>query len=139
MSTEANKALVRRYYTEVLNQRNIAVLDELCSPTFVSHASAGAKIGLAQYRQAIMASHTAFPDLVVTVEDQIAEGDKVVTCWTAQGTHQGPFAGVPPTGKRVTVTAIHIHRVDNGKIVEHWEEINLLGLMQQLGLFQNSQ
>src|SRR5262245_33751338 len=134
MSTEVNKALVRRYYAEVLNQRNIAVLDELCSPTFVSQFSTGPAVGLAQFRQGVIASHTAFPDLHVTVQDQIADGDKVVTRWMAQGAHQGPFAGIPPTGKRVTVTAIHIHRVTNGKLIEHWEEINLLGLMQQLGV-----
>ncbi len=134
MSTEANKAIVHRYYTEVLNQRNVAVLDELFSSTFVSHISVGPDISLEPYKQAVAMSHTAFPDLSVTVQDQIAEADKVMTRWVAHGTHQGSFAGIPATGRPVTVTAIHIHRVEHGKIVEHWEAINMLGVLQQLGV-----
>ncbi len=130
MSTEANKALVRRYYHEVLNQRNMAVLDDLFDPTFVTQLPAGGAVDLDKFKRAVRMSHNAFPDLHVTVEDQIAEGDKVVTRLTGRGTHQGEFAGVPATGKPVTVTAIHIHRIAHGKIVELWEEINLLGVMQ---------
>ena len=130
MSTRATKALVRRYYDEVLNQRNLAVLDELLAPTFVSYLPTGAALP----EQAIRMSHAAFPDLHVTIEDQIAEEDKVVTRYRAQGTHAADFAGIPATNKPLTVTAIHIHRVANGKLVEHWEAINLFGMLQQLGV-----
>lgn len=122
MSVEANKALLRRYYQEVLNQGNLSAIDELFAPDLVE-----------SFKQAVTMSRSAFPDLRVTIEDQIAEGDRVATRWTAQGTHKGPFLGVPPTNKPVTVTAIHIHQVVDGRIVKLWEEINLLGVMQQLG------
>jgi steroid delta-isomerase-like uncharacterized protein len=127
MSTEANKAILRRYYEEVLNQGKLSVIDELFAPDLIEN-----------FKQAVAASRSAFPDLRVAVEDQIAEGDRVVTRLTAQGTHKGAFIGIPPTGKKVTLTAIHIHRVVGGKVVKLWEEINLLGLMQQLGAFPNS-
>ena len=80
-------------------------------------------------------SHKAFPDLQVVIEDQIAEGDKVTTRWKASGTHLGTFAGlIPPTNKPVTITALHVHQITDGKIVALWEQIDLLGLFQQLGL-----
>ena len=122
MSIEANKALLRRYYQEVLNQGNLSVIDQLFASDLVE-----------SFKQAVTMSRAAFPDLQVTIEDQIGESDRVVTRWTAQGTHKGPFLGVPPTNKPVTVTAIHIHQVTDGRIVRLWEEINLLGVMQQLG------
>jgi steroid delta-isomerase-like uncharacterized protein len=134
MSTHATKALVRRYYDEVLNQRNLAVLDELLAPTFVSYLPTGAALPRDHYEQAIRMSHAAFPDLHVTIEDQIAEEDKVVTRYRAQGTHAADFAGIPATHKPVIVTAIHVHRIANGKLVEHWEAINLFGMLQQLGV-----
>ena len=133
MTTTANKALVTRYYDEVLNQRNLAALDDLLAPNFASWLPDGAKVGRAEYRDAVLASHQAFPDLVVEVLDQLAEGDKVATRWRASGTHRGPFAGIPATGQPVTITAIHLHRVTDAKLIEHWEEINLFRLMRQLG------
>jgi steroid delta-isomerase-like uncharacterized protein len=134
MSTDTNKALVRRYYDEVLNQRNLAVLNDLLAPTFVSYLPNGVGIHRDQYEQAIRMSHAAFSDLHVTIQDQIAEDDKVATRYRAQGTHMGSFAGIPATNKPVTVTAIHVHRVTNGKLVEHWEVIDLFGMLQQLGV-----
>jgi predicted ester cyclase len=77
---------------------------------------------------------SAFPDYQSTVEDQVAEGDKVVTRFSSQGTHQGEFLGIAPTGNRVRVTGIDIDRVEEGKIVEHWSEADLLGMMTQLGV-----
>jgi steroid delta-isomerase-like uncharacterized protein len=133
MTTTANKALVTRYYDEVLNQRNLTALDDLLAPNFASWLPGGAKVGRAEYRDAVLASHQAFPDLVVEVLDQLAEGDKVATRWRASGTHRGPFAGIPATGRPVTITAIHLHRVTDAKLIEHWEEINLFRLMRQLG------
>jgi steroid delta-isomerase-like uncharacterized protein len=129
----ANKALVTRYYDEVLNRRDLAALDDLLAPDFASWLPDGARLGRAEYRDAVMASHQAFPDLVVEVLDQLGEGDKVATRWRASGTHRGPFAGIPATGRPVTITAIHLHRVADGKLVEHWEEIDVFRLLRQLG------
>jgi len=77
---------------------------------------------------------TAFPDVHFTIEDQIAEGDRVVTRWTARGTHQGPLVGIPPTSKQVTMSGIAIYRLVDGKIVEQWGVNDMLGLLQQLGV-----
>jgi steroid delta-isomerase-like uncharacterized protein len=134
MTTTANKALVTRYYDEVLNQRNLAALDDLLAPNFASWLPDGTRLGRAEYRNAVLASHQAFPDLVVEVLDQLAEGDKVATRWRASGTHRGPFAGISATGRPVTITAMHLHRVADAKLTEHWEEIDLLRLMRQLGV-----
>ena len=134
MDLEENKALVRRYYQEVLTGRDRDLLARLLDPDFVSHVPSGPPAGAGTYTAAVDATHAAFPDLVVTVQDQVAEQDKVVTRWSAAGTHAGDFAGVPATGRRVTVTGIHIHRVRHGRLIEHWEELDLLGVLRQLGV-----
>jgi predicted ester cyclase len=130
MSELSNKALVRRYYEEVLNQRQLQVFDELANSSFVSYLPDGKGIDSDIYKQAIAGTLAAIADLNVTIEDQIAEDDKVVTRWIAKGTPQVEFAGVKPNGKPVTITAIHIHRVQNGKLIEHWEAINLHAVKQ---------
>jgi steroid delta-isomerase-like uncharacterized protein len=133
MSTEDNKALARHAY-EALNQRNLALVDELCAPDIVDYNASMIIQGLEAYKQFLSMYLTASPDLYFTIEDQVAEGDKVVTRYTARGTHLGPFMGIPPTGKQVTVTGIGIIRVANGKIVEEWANGDNLGLLQQLGV-----
>lgn len=133
MGLEENKTLVRRYYQEVLTGRNRNLLTRLLDPGFVSHNPGGPDAGADAYAAAVDATHAAFPGLVVTVHDQVAEDDRVVTRWSATGTHAGDFAGVPATGRQVTVSGIHIHRVRHGLLTEHWEELNLLGLLRQLG------
>jgi len=129
-----NKALVRRYYDEVLTARNRSLLGQLLDPSFVSHVSGGADAGAEAYAAALDATFAAFPDLAATVHDQVAEDDKVVTRWSAIGTHQGDFAGVPASGHAITVTGIHIHRVRRGRLVEHWEELSMLSVLRQLGV-----
>jgi len=99
------QALVRRYYQDVLTGRDRDLLARLLGSSFVSHGSGGSAAGAGAYTAAVAATHAAFPDLVVTVHDQVAEADKVVTRWSATGTHGGNFAGVPATGRRVTVPA----------------------------------
>ena len=123
--SELNKTLVRRYYDEVLNQRHLQIFDDLADPSFVSYLANGDSINLQVYKQAIAASLAAMPDLRVNIEDQIAEGDKVVTRWRAKGTPQVEFAGIKPQGKSVTITAVHIHRIKGDRFIEHWEAINL--------------
>ena len=135
MSTEANKTSVRRFYDEVFNKKNRAAIDEFIDPNQVDHAAPpGTPGGLAGAKQTIGMYLTAFPDLHFTVEDMIAEGDKLVARLTVRGTQQGAFMGIPPTGKHVTATAIDISRMAGGKSVEHWIEMDTLGMMQQLGV-----
>ena len=135
MSTDVNKASVRRFYDEVFNKKNRAAIDEFIDPNHVDHsAPPGTPAGLKGVKQTINTYLTAFPDLHFTVEDMIAEGDRVVTRLTCRGTQQGAFMGIPPTGKQATVTAIDINRYAGGKSVEHWLEMDTLGLMQQLGV-----
>jgi steroid delta-isomerase-like uncharacterized protein len=133
MHLDRNKSLVRRYYDEVLSQGDLDVLTELLHSDFVSHGAGGLTFGADKYRAAVIASRLAFPDLRVTVEDQVAEGDKVVTRWTARGTHSAPYFGLPASHRPIVVSAIHIHRVANGKLLEHWEHIDALGVLQQMG------
>ena len=134
MSTEDNKAVIRRGIEEIWNQKNVAILDEIAAPDYISHSPAITTRGLEQYKQLLMMYFTAFPDLNLTIEDQIAEGDKVVTRVTARGTHQGSFMGIPPTGKQAVVTGIAIDRFANSKSVEAWSNLDDLGLLQQLGV-----
>ena len=135
MSTEDNKAVVRRFYEEVFNQKNTAAIDQFIAPTIVDHAAPpGIPGGIEGQKQLAGLYLMAFPDLHFTVEDMIAEGDKVVARLTASGTQQGVFMGISPTGKRTTVTAIDIIRIAGGKFVEHWLEMDTLGLLQQLGV-----
>src|SRR5215472_10450321 len=130
---ETNKAIIRRYYEEVLNQRNLTIIDELFAPDFTSHPRTG-DIDLQTYVEAIKRSFLAFPDLYVTIEAQVAEGDEVATRWIAHGTHQGVFGSVQPTGKPIALAAMHFHRLTDGKIVEHWEQFDIMGALQQLGV-----
>ena len=135
MSTEVNKASVRRFYDEVFNKKNRAAIDEFVAPNQVDHAAPpGTPAGLAGAKQLLGMYLTAFPDCHLTVEDMIAEGDRVVARFTMRGTQQGAFMDIPPTGKQVTVTAIDINCISGGKCVEHWMEMDTLGLLQQLGV-----
>ncbi len=130
-----NKALVRRYVEEVLNKKNLALIDELFAPTFIDHdASMPEAKGPAGVKRLAAMAHATFPDLHFTVEDMVTEGDKVVYRYTMRGTHQGDFMGIAPTGKQFAVTGIHIYRVGDGKLQEEWENWDMLGLMRQLGV-----
>jgi steroid delta-isomerase-like uncharacterized protein len=135
MSTEENKALVRRYFEEAWNKGNVGVIDMLMATDYSRYMSEPAKpLTREGQKQRITTFRQALPDLHLTIDDLIAEGDKVVFRITVRGTHQGAFMGVSPTGKSVTVTAIDIARFADGKIVEHWGQMDSLGLMQQLGV-----
>ena len=133
MSTEDNKAVVRRFY-ETLNRADLAALDDVLAPNYVAYfAGIPTPIDRAAFTQVMGASLMAFPDLHHTVEDLVAEGDKVAPRLTLQGTQQGEFQGLPPTGRQVTFTGINLMRLEDGKIVEHWSNGNTLGMLQQLG------
>ena len=133
MSTEENKAVVRRFY-EAGNKQNLAGIVEACAPDYVWHdAPPGISADVAGRQKLITAMWTAFPDAHWAVEDLIAEGDRVAARVTMRGTHQGDLMGIPPTGKQVSMTAIGIDRIKDGKFVESWWNEDDLGLMQQLG------
>jgi len=131
--SEQNKLIARRHAEEVLSQGNLGLVDEIFASDFVGHAPSGETHGPEAMKQFVSALRRAFPDLRVTVEDQIAEGDKVTIRWTSRGTHTGEFQGMPPTGRQMTMTAMTLARIANGKIVEAWTETDTLGMLQQLG------
>ncbi len=132
MSTEDNKALMHRAY-DALNQKNLAILDEVYAPDLVVHIVSTTIQGLEAFKQGLSLFLTAFPDARFTIEDMIAEGDRVVVRYTFRGTHTGNFMGIAPTGKQVTQTGITLNRFAKGKAVELWGNVDDLGLMQQIG------
>jgi predicted ester cyclase len=139
MSEEENKALMRRYYEQIdkatKDKRGPSFLDAFVAPNFVNHnPSPSFTPDLEGLKQAYDHFLAASPDGYHVVEDMIAEGDKVVTRLSAHGTQTGELFGIPPTDERFSMTAIAIHRIANGKIVEHWSELDNLGVMQQLGV-----
>jgi predicted ester cyclase len=134
MSTEQNKALDRRYVEEVLNKGDLGVIDEIMAPNYVGHVPGFPPSDREGDKQLIAMFRAAFPDLHFIIEDQIGEGDKVVHRLTARGTHQGDFMGIPPTGKQIIGTGININHFAEGKVVESWGIIDMMGLMQQLGV-----
>jgi predicted ester cyclase len=129
-----NKAIVRTY-TGLTNARDLEAAFAHFSPGIVDHAvPLGMPPGIAGTRLFFNMLFMAFPDLHATIDDLIAEGDKVVDRMTCEGTHQGFFMGAPPTGKRVKWSFIDINRIVDGKVVEHWAEADTIGLLHQLGL-----
>ncbi len=138
MSAEENKEKARRLLEEGFGQGNLNVVDEVLDPDFVCYdpnSEAGEVRGAETFKGEIEYFRQAVPDLTYTVEDQVAEGDEVVTRWKASGTHQGEFFGVPGSGKRIEMSGIQIDRFDgeSGKMVEEWPEYDLLGAMRQMG------
>jgi steroid delta-isomerase-like uncharacterized protein len=130
--SEDNKALVRHSW-EIVD--DLALLDEVYAADLVWHEPDQDIQGHEEARQLATMYKTAFPDMNVSVEDEIAEGDKVVTRWTIRGTHQGEIEEFgPPTGKQIEIKGITIHRIEDGKIVEEWERYDNLSVLQQLGL-----
>lgn len=140
---EENKEVVRRYYEEAFNDRRIDLLDELIAEDVVNHdplsdetLTAEEARGFEGFVRHVEVAHEAFPDATVTIEDVIAEDDEVAVRFTFEGTHEGRFGGVEPTGKRVSGTNIGFFRIEDGKIAERWLESDDLGLLQQLGVVE---
>jgi steroid delta-isomerase-like uncharacterized protein len=137
MSTETNEAISRRFWEEIFSKGNLAIADEIFTPDSIDSGPAalpGLPPGPEGIRMLVMVYRNAFPDLHITVDEQIAKDDKVMTRWTAHGTHRGELAGIPPTGKSATVTGVSIDRIVNGKIVGSWGIFDQFGLFQQLGV-----
>ncbi|HXN97183.1 MAG TPA: ester cyclase [Candidatus Acidoferrales bacterium] len=131
-----NKAIVRRLYEEVWNKRKLEVINEIISPSHALQASNifGSSIGPEAYKRNVLLFFAGYPDLHWTIEDTIAEKDKVVACWTISGTHKGDYLGVPATNKKVSVEGITIHQITNGKIMDSYVSWDIWGMMQQLGV-----
>ena len=134
MSITRNKILVRRYFEECLNQGKLETIDELISPTYVSHYPAGYDLGggPADVKQIVASVRRGFSDLHFTIEDFVAQGEKVVARWTFRGTHDGNFMGIAPTGKQAQVAGVAVYRIADGKIEEVWLSWDVYGLLKQL-------
>lgn len=134
-SSEQNRALVSNYIQVIWNEGRVERLTEFIDPAFISHDPADPEPirGIDGLTEAIHRYHAAFPDLVNTIEDQIAERDLVATRWSSTGTHQGVSFGLEPTGNRRDVTGIQFNRIRDGRIVEEWHSWDTLGLLRQLG------
>ncbi len=134
--SEQNKAIVRRLFEELWNKGNLSVADQLFSPNYAHHDPSTPDFGRGPESERKRATlyRTAFPDLQLTIEDIIAEGQTVMARWSCRGTHKGDLSGIAPTGKQVTISGVTIARFTNGKMVEGWVNWDALGLMQRLGV-----
>ena len=131
--SDKNKAIVGRFGEEVWNKGNLATIDELVAGDFVGYGPGrGITRGPDALKRAVIRMRTAFPDLQFTVEDNFAEGDKVVTRWTGRGTHKGVWRGIAPTGKQVTFTGIAIRHIAGGKIVKRWVNADYAALLREI-------
>lgn len=131
----ANKEIVRRLVDEVWAEHNLAAVDELVARDYVGHdpTRPGPIHGPEGYKESVGVYLSAFPDAAITIDDQIAEGDQVVTRWTGRGTHKAELMGIAPTGKEVTVSGLTVSRIANGKVAETWELFDTLGMLVQIG------
>ena len=135
MSTNANKAILNRFWEELFNGGNLSVADEIVAKEYLNHDLVpGETPGREGLKQFVQFLRSAFPDIHFTNQVTVAEDDKVVTRWQAAATHQGEFMGVPATGKSIQITGTAIHRVENGKVVEGWNNWDGLGMLMQLGV-----
>jgi steroid delta-isomerase-like uncharacterized protein len=135
MSTETNKATIRRSMEQVWNKHRVDLLEEFYTEDAVLHtASFPSRSGLDAVKEVVAMMLNAYPDIQTTIEDEIAEGDKVVVRWTMSATHQGELLGIPPTGKQITNAGINIYYLVNGKIAELWFWPDNLNSFQQMGV-----
>jgi len=134
MSSDDNKAIIRRWI-ELWNSQDVAAVEQFIAPNYVRHDPNVPEVrGVEAEKQLITMFLSAFPDLHFTIEDLIAEGDTIMGRLTAHGTHKGEFMGIPPTNNAITVTAIEIYRIADGMIEEQWTVVDVLGMLQQLGV-----
>lgn len=131
--SQQNKALARRIFEEMQTKGNLTIADDTFANDFVNHSPFGEDHGPEGAKQFVQMLRSAFPDLHVTVEDQLSEADKVATRFVARGTHKGELNGIPASGNTMEITGIVISRIANGKIIEQWGNPDVFGLMQQIG------
>ena len=131
--SEVNKAVVHRW-VEAFNEGNLDAVDELVTDSYIRHDPNAPEVrGPEEEKRLIVMYRSAFPDLHFTVEDMVAEGDKVATRIGISATHRGELLGIPPTEKQLAFTAMELYRIANGKIDEQWVNVDTLGMMQQIG------
>ena len=135
---DENKVIVSRLYAEVMGKGNMAVADEVLAANYVDHRLPFPDLPPTRdgLKETVSRVRAAFPDIEPVIEDMVAGDDRVAVRVTAGGTHQNTFNGIPPTGKRISWQEVHIFRVADGKIVEHWGEFDMLGVLTQLGVIQ---
>jgi steroid delta-isomerase-like uncharacterized protein len=133
MAIETNKAVVRRFIDEVFVAGRLDAVDDLVAPDFVPHSWPGTGPGPAELKRAMSRVFAGLSDVSMAIEDMIAEDDRVAVRLTAHAVHTGEFMGMPASGKSYTIPEIHIFRVSDGRIAEHWGQADLLGMMRQLG------
>lgn len=133
--SEQNKALVRRVIEEIVNQGNLEMVNQLISAEYsYFEPTVGSMRGREGYKGIVMTYRSAFPDMKLIIDEQIAEGDVVVTRWRAEGTHRGELMGIAPTGKRVSVQGVVISQVKNGQLTDDFESYDVHGMLRQLGV-----
>src|SRR5712664_1320277 len=134
--SEGNKFVIRRSFEELWNKGNLSLADELFAPNYAHHDPSTPDVGRGPEgeKKRVALYRTAFPDLRLTIEDVIAEGQTVMARWSCRGTHKGALSGIAPTGKQITISGITVGRLANGKIAESYVSWDALGLMQQLGV-----
>ena len=136
MTDTQNTATVRDFLDATWNRGDTSVIDRAVAERHVEHEPDGDEVGRGHLKEAVLAYRTAFPDLRMSFEDQIADGDQVVTRWMASGTHLGGLNGIGATGRAVHVSGIFIHRLADGQISESWSMFDQIGLLLQLGVIQ---
>jgi len=136
MDAQANKTIVSRIWNEIWNCGALHVVDEVIATDYVGHIPVmpGPVQGADAFKAMIVAYRTAYPDVHLTVDDLLADGDKVVARWTTRGTNTGNLMGMPATGKQIELPGISVFRIVNGKVAEEWEGFDSLGMMLQLGM-----
>ena len=134
MPAEQHKMIIQRWIEEAWNNGNLAVADEVYSADYFLHDPARPIHGTEALKQFVATFQIGYPDIHATIEDMIAEGDKLVWRYTVRGTHKGEFMGIAPTGKSITLTGILISRFAGDKVVEDWNNYDALGMLQQLGV-----
>jgi len=131
---EQNKEIAHRFIEEVWNQGKLDAVDDIVTNDIIIHVAGRDIKGIENFKKFILGYRNAFPDIKFIIEEQIAQGDKVVERYAIQGTHQGELQGIPPTGKQIKIASIDITRFLDGKIVERWGEFDSIGMMMQLGM-----
>ena len=140
MTTDQNRAIVRRYYDEVLNGRNVALLDEIAVEDYIENDPfPGMGNGREQLKLRAGALISAFSPCTFKIEDIVAEGDRVAVRWRSRGTQSGEFMGIPPTNRSYEIAGIDFHRLVDGRMAEHWHVVDQLSQLQQLGLLSTPQ
>jgi steroid delta-isomerase-like uncharacterized protein len=133
MSIEENKALVRRFIDEIFMNGSQDAVDDLLTDDFTPHTWGSTGPGKESLKQAIKRVSAGLSDASMTIEDMIAEGDRVAVRLTSHAVQTGPFMNLPPSGKAYTIGEIHIFRIRDGKVAEHWHQADFMGMMRQLG------